>query len=132
MNPNPIRISVADHESLRLRLQLHAADPRASKALAKLRLELDRAVLVKSRPPDAVGLQTTVTLRDLDSGDEETYTLATPERANPASGVISVFAPLGTAILGCATGDEISWEMPGGVRRLRIERVSDQPAAVSV
>jgi hypothetical protein len=39
-----------------------------------------------------------------------------------------VLAPLGTALLGFSEGDTIEWMMPGGVRRLSIERVH-QPFA---
>ena len=31
--------------------------------------------------------------------------------------------PLGTALLGYREGDDVDWQMPGGVRRLWIERV---------
>jgi hypothetical protein len=34
-----------------------------------------------------------------------------------------VLAPLGTALLGYREGDEVEWVMPGGLRRLRIEKV---------
>jgi len=30
---------------------------------------------------------------------------------------------MGTALLGYRAGDEVEWQMPGGLRRLRIERV---------
>ncbi|HEY9250467.1 MAG TPA: GreA/GreB family elongation factor, partial [Rariglobus sp.] len=35
-------------------------------------------------------------------------------------GRLSVFAPLGTALIGFPAGHEFTWEMPGGPRRLRI------------
>jgi regulator of nucleoside diphosphate kinase len=34
-----------------------------------------------------------------------------------------VLAPIGTALLGYRAGDEVEWLTPGGLRRLRIERV---------
>jgi regulator of nucleoside diphosphate kinase len=45
---------------------------------------------------------------------------------------LSVLAPLGTALLGCRQGDEVVWEMPGGVRRLRVERVRPDSDAAAV
>jgi regulator of nucleoside diphosphate kinase len=42
---------------------------------------------------------------------------------------LSVLAPLGTALLGYREGDELDWRMPGGMRRLRVERILDQPEA---
>jgi regulator of nucleoside diphosphate kinase len=48
--------------------------------------------------------------------------IAEPE-ADLNAGRISVLAPLGTALLGYREGDEVEWQMPGGLRQLRIERV---------
>jgi len=125
MNEKPIYITNIERETLRLRLAgLSSSDPRMAKSLARLRGELDRAVVVQSLPPKVVGLQTTATLLDLDTNEVDHYTLTLPEQADPARGRLSVLAPLGTAILGYSEGDEISWEMPGGTRRLRITHVA--------
>jgi regulator of nucleoside diphosphate kinase len=40
---------------------------------------------------------------------------------------VSVLAPIGTAVLGYRVGDEIEWEVPSGVRRLKVEDVPFQP-----
>jgi len=40
-----------------------------------------------------------------------------------------VLAPIGTALLGERVGAEIRWEVPAGVRRLRIEELLYQPEA---
>ena len=66
-------------------------------------------------------------LRDLDSGEKETYTLVFPERADIASNRLSVIAPVGTAILGQRVGDELKWRVPAGWRRFKIVRVLSQP-----
>jgi regulator of nucleoside diphosphate kinase len=64
-----------------------------------------------------------VTVTDLDSGREHEYTIVFPRDADLSAGRISVLAPIGTALLGYAEGDEIEWNVPGGVRRLRIDSV---------
>ena len=129
MNENPIYISSADLENLRLRLAgVTAGDTRTAKTLARLRGELDRAVVVPTLPPNIVGLESTVAVLDLDTDEVDHYTLTLPERADPARGRLSVLAPLGTALLGYAEGAEIAWEMPGGTRRLRLTRVASAAA----
>lgn len=132
MNKNNIHITEADYESLRLRLSALSGDPRVAKNFAKLRDELDRAIVVKARPPDVVGLNSSVRLLDLDSGEVDQFTLTAPEHADPTRGKLSVFAPLGTAILGYAEGDEFSWDMPGGPRRLRLVAVANPPVEATV
>lgn len=50
-----------------------------------------------------------------------------PEHADAAQGRLSVLAPIGTAVLGYAEGDEIEWPTPGGLRRIRIRDVVPPP-----
>jgi len=78
-------------------------------------------------PRNAVTMNSTVTLRDLDTGEKETYTLVYPDQADIANSRLSVLAPVGTAILGQRVGDEIKWKVPSGWRRLKVQRVISQP-----
>jgi regulator of nucleoside diphosphate kinase len=97
--------------------------------LNDLRGELDRAEIVATDEvtDDVVKMESTVVLRDMDTGEEETFTLVYPQRANIARKRLSVLAPVGTAILGYRTGDVVRWKVPDGYRRLQIERVLDRP-----
>jgi regulator of nucleoside diphosphate kinase len=54
--------------------------------------------------------------------------LVYPGDADANVGRVSVLAPLGCALLGLRTGQEIDWRMPGGQRRLRVLDVT-RPAA---
>ncbi len=101
------------------------------KDLDDLAAELNRAKIVEPRkvPADVVTMNSKVALHDLDSGEDETYTLVFPNEADAAAGAISVLAPIGTGILGYREGDEISWPVPAGTRRIRIDRVVYQPEA---
>jgi regulator of nucleoside diphosphate kinase len=91
--------------------------------LLDLREEMDRASVVDEVPEDVVALDTSVLVRDVESHQCHTYTLVFPAQADLTEGRVSVLAPLGTALLGYRTGDEVEWWMPGGWRRLKIEAV---------
>lgn len=93
--------------------------------LRELRDELERAIIVAPRdiPPGVITMNSCATVFDITGGSRREVTLVYPHEAAPAAGRISVLAPLGTALLGYRTGDEVEWLMPGGVRRLRIENV---------
>jgi regulator of nucleoside diphosphate kinase len=93
--------------------------------------ELERAVEVEPSglPADVVTLNSTVRVSDLESGATMDYTIVMPGEANYEAGRASVLAPVGTALLGYRVGDEIEWEVPRGVRRLRIDAVLFQPEA---
>lgn len=93
--------------------------------LADLEHELDRARVVEGQllPDDRVAVNSTVRVRDRDSGISHSYTLVWPSQADAAKRRISVLAPMGTALLGCRAGDLVEWQMPGGLVRLTIEEV---------
>ncbi|NLF70148.1 MAG: nucleoside diphosphate kinase regulator [Candidatus Anammoximicrobium sp.] len=106
-----------------------AVDGGASRHLADLVAELQRAEIVASDevPDDVVTMNSTVVLRDMETGEEETYTLVYPNHADIARNRLSVLAPVGTAILGYHVGDVVRWCVPAGLRELRIEEVLFQP-----
>jgi regulator of nucleoside diphosphate kinase len=97
----------------------------------RLEEELERAEVVEQKdiPPDVITMRSTVSLKDLDTGEEMIYWLAFPTEANSDEGKISILAPVGTAMLGYRRGDVIEWEVPSGVRRLKVEKVLYQPEA---
>ena len=99
--------------------------------LTRLHDEIKGAQIVESVqiPNDAVTMNSRVRLRNLDSGEVMELSLVYPSAADVKSRKISVLAPVGTAILGCRVGDTVDWEVPAGVRRLRIEEVLYQPEA---
>ena len=99
--------------------------------LERLDEKLANATVVapETMRPDVVTMNSKVRLRDLDEGEEVTYTLVFPDQANIEEGKISVVAPVGTAMLGRRVGDEFEWEVPAGSVRLRVEEVLYQPEA---
>jgi regulator of nucleoside diphosphate kinase len=74
-------------------------------------------------------MNATVRLRDLATKKELTYTLVFPSDADAAQNRISVLAPIGTALIGYRVGDVITWKVPGGLRKLRVEKIIYQPEA---
>lgn len=129
MNHTPIYISREDYTKLRLLLATPSSSG-ASMALQTLRAELDRAAIIDPAafPPDVVTLESTVRFEDLASGEVEEYTITFPDRSDLERKRISVLAPIGTALLGCRVGDSVKWSTPGGIRELKVRRVT-QPAA---
>jgi regulator of nucleoside diphosphate kinase len=99
--------------------------------LDRLEEELDRAEIVKPQniPKDVITMRSRVRLRDVDSGNEMVYSLVFPNEAELGQGKISVLAPIGTAMIGYKAEAIIEWEVPAGLRRLRVEEVLYQPEA---
>jgi regulator of nucleoside diphosphate kinase len=96
-----------------------------------LERELERGIEVDSTDvgPDVVTMNSTVRVTDLDANTTHLYTIVFPADADFEKGRISILSPLGTALLGFRAGDVVTWEMPRGTRRLRIEELVYQPEA---
>lgn len=132
MKQNIILITEPDAERLRRLLNsVRSSASRDLEHLAVLEEELDRARIVSPAavPPDVVTMNSKVRLTDLQNGQDVIYTLVFPRDANFDEGKISVLAPIGTAILGYRSGDVIEWKVPGGLRKLRVDEILDQPEA---
>nr|WP_121273208.1 GreA/GreB family elongation factor [Pedobacter schmidteae] len=92
----------------------------------KLELELRNArqILNKDLPDNVVTVNTSVRVKELESGLEFTYTLVPPARARKKHDTLSILSPIGVAMVGYCEGMELSWEMPEGVKAYRIEEVT--------
>lgn len=125
MNHTPIYISGDDYSKLRL-LITTALYSKASAALNKLRDELDRALVIDPAafPADVVTMNSTVEFEDLGTSEIEKYTITFPENAAVEHKRISILAPIGTALIGCRVGDIVKWATPGGIRQLKVRRVT--------
>lgn len=69
---------------------------------------------------DEVRIGAKVKLMDLDTTDKEEYTLVSPEEADPSQGLISVYSPIGKALLGHKKGDVLEIKVPAGTLRYKI------------
>lgn len=132
MSERIIQITELDQKRLiDLIQEAQSGEYRKSVYLENLRGELERAQIVAPQeiPGDVITMNSTVALTDLDTGEEETYTLVYPENANTTQGKVSILAPIGTAMLGYRAGDVFEWEVPAGKRRLKVEKILYQPEA---
>jgi len=126
--PPRIVLSHFDHKRLEQLLDMAGTRP----DLDVLREELDRAEIVapEAVPRDLVTMNSVVRFVDTESAKEWEVALVFPGRAEVESNRISVFAPIGTALLGLSIGDSIDWPLPNGrTRRLRVVAITYQPEA---
>lgn len=126
MQERNITISSADRDQLLSLINSALLDSRIPEAsLRALEGELARASVVPADelPADVIAMHSTATFEDLATGEEESYTLVYPREADVARDRISVFAPIGTALLGYRVGDVVQWNVPAGNRQLKITGV---------
>jgi regulator of nucleoside diphosphate kinase len=96
----------------------------------ELRAVLDRSEFLDPEqiPPSVVTINSTVRFSIDASGDDFCLTLVYPKDVDGSGDKISILAPVGSALLGLSTGDEIEWPRPGGgMIKVRIVEIVYQP-----
>jgi transcription elongation factor GreA len=74
-------------------------------------------------PTDRVGFGSRVTVVDMRTREEETYTLVFGDYIDIDSGQISVASPLGQTLMGKKPGDQVSLQLPRGERKLKVKKL---------
>ena len=129
-NNNKIYITQYDYERLNELLDIIKKNNSKDQCfIGKLRNEINRAKIVSSTkiPGNIVTMNSRVLLQDLNTHHEFSCKVVFPSDAYLEAGKISVLAPVGTALLGYKVGDVIKWEVPNGVRKLKIKEMLYQP-----
>jgi regulator of nucleoside diphosphate kinase len=126
-SPPPIIVASEDRNRL---LQLVAsADGTAVADQLELELERARALPLSEVPDDVIVMNSELEYEDVATNQRRRLQLVYPQDADSNAGRVSVMAPLGCALLGLRSGQEIDWRMPGGLRRLRVLAVTRTESA---
>ena len=128
MRKPPITLSSLDMDRIEALLAAIPASALAGKA--ELQAELDRAdVLAPEQvPPTVVTMNSTVKFSIVETGKEFCLTLVYPRDMDGSADLISIFAPVGGALLGLSVGDQLAWPGPGGkAMTVRVTEVIYQP-----
>ena len=111
------------HGDLSENAEYHAAKERQGFVEARIR-ELEAKVsqaevLEPPRGGDRITFGSTVRLRDAD-GKEVRYQIVGSDEADPASGRISILAPMARTLIAKEVGDEVKVQAPGGVKTFEV------------
>jgi transcription elongation factor GreA len=93
---------------------------------AELEGKLSAAQIIDPTLLDAEGrvvFASTVTLQDLESGDNVTYQIVGDDEADLKVSKISISSPIARALIGKYAGDEVEVQAPAGVRSYEIIEV---------
>ena len=75
-----------------------------------------RIAEIENIPANAVlNVGSKVRVRDIETGEEEEYTVVGSQEADPLNGRVSEDSPFGSALIGKMAGDAFSFEAPIGV-----------------
>ncbi|WP_299231323.1 GreA/GreB family elongation factor [uncultured Halomonas sp.] len=73
--------------------------------------------------PSVASIDKMIRIVDLSTGERRTYTLTEPGKANPRRGLVSIFSPLGAALLSSKVGEVVKVVMMGFEKEVRIIEV---------
>ena len=76
-------------------------------------------------PENLVGINSEVSIHEVTSGKKMEFKITLPSLANLKEKKVSIFAPISIALLGFKKGDLIEWQMPGGLKKLKIINVKN-------
>lgn len=96
-----------------------------------LAYEINRAIVVKDSafPSNTIRIGSTVTIMELDSKKEKQFQIVMPKEADIRTKKISIYSPMAAAIIGFRVGDEITWKMPSGLKKIQIKDVKSEVPA---
>jgi len=96
--------------------------------IRELETKLRRAAIIEGDASNGVSAGTAqignhVTIRDLRTGQEKSFTLVNTDEVRSGQGKISIASPVGKAVYQHRLGEEVDVEAPSGTFRVRIEGV---------
>lgn len=97
---------------------------------ASLEAELLRADVLEpaAMPANVVTMNSTVRFTLRETGKTQTLTLVYPKEADGSADKVSVFAPVGTALLGLRVGDTLELPNPtGNTVTVQVDAITYQP-----
>ena len=97
--------------------------------IAKLASELAAAEVARPPRGGSAGIGSVVRIRDVDTGEAFEYELVGPLEADPASGRVSMAAPIGRALLGQRRGARLDVATPRGTVALEVVGVGGRTPA---
>lgn len=124
-----IIITREDYETLNAYVKgLRSVTAFDKKNAASLQEELKKATLVRSEelPDDVVRLNSRVIVKEGTKNKLIELVLVVPEKADIKEKRISVFAPIGTALIGFRQGEKVKWDVPAGSKTFTIMKVYNQ------
>ena len=125
-----LRIAAARSEGdLSENAEYHGA--RESQAMLQAKINMLRDKLSRSRivdtstlPKDEVAFGSTVVVKDLDFGDQETFVLVGAGDEDYDSGKILITSPLAQGLVGKKVGDRVEIEVPAGTMKFEVVEIS--------
>ena len=93
--------------------------------IANIEETLRKATIVANKDVtnDTVGVGNSVTVHDMEFGDDETYKIVGVIESNPDKNLVSNESPIGSGLMGKKVGDIVTITTPGGEIKFKIKKI---------
>ena len=87
--------------------------------------KISMAVIIEDQdiPADKIYIGAIVTLKDLETDEEMTYQMVSPEEASYEENKLSIFAPIGKGLMGQPEDAEVDINVPAGKLRYKVLKI---------
>lgn len=92
--------------------------------IAELQYTIDNAEIIENASTDEVGMSSKITIKRLDTGKVETFTIVGTNHANVREGKISDESPIGKAAMKKKVGEVFLVDAPAGELRFEVLEIS--------
>ena len=125
MKPTPT-LTITDYNILR-ELAKNAKDSTNIREIALLTQELDRAIINKEDILDEtiIRINSHVIIEDVATNKQMSIQIVMPSQNNIKEGKVSILAPLCVAVIGFKENDEVEWQLPAGIKTLKVISVTN-------
>jgi regulator of nucleoside diphosphate kinase len=132
MKHNDILITINDYQRLTGLIGFASLEQKMPDIVNRLNNKFKTAkMLTQDRIlGNVITMNSRVLLKEVSQGREAEVTVTYPQDADGREGRISVFSPIGIALLGRQVGDSVSWKVPSGIGQFEIIKIIYQPEAV--
>ncbi len=92
---------------------------------SELEMKLSKVRIIEDEniPSDKIYIGAIVTMRDLEENEQFQYMLVSPEESNYDENKISIFSPIGKALMGKPEGAEVDIQVPAGMLKYKILKI---------
>jgi transcription elongation factor GreA len=116
------------HGDLRENAEYHAAKDHQAELAARMaylegRIGLAQVIDPSQIESQKVGFGATVTLLDMDNDEQIIYVLVGEDESDVKAGKISISAPIARAMLGKSEGDDVTMQLPKGLREFEVVKI---------
>lgn len=125
MKPTPV-FCKKEYQFLR-ELILKSKNDINAKEAGLLSQELDRAIISEESIHDnsIIRINSHVIIEDVKANTQMKIQIVLPSLSDVKERKISILAPLSVAIIGFKENDQVDWELPSGIKTLKIIQVNN-------